>query len=177
MNRHNLQGSTVVSRGTTHPLAPAVSGGEAVLEAELELENTNLALVLPRTDTIYCFSPPGEGKNPVLALFLSPLPRGEMSSLTAHAQPAPSVPPSVITLCMTLLYSHLLIPHLAPGTLLTLKSPRFINAFQDTFALPQPAPFKQFPMGDLQLSEEAEGSLFSACSLPAPGPAGCCSEI
>lgn len=64
-------------------------------EAEPELENTNLALVLPRAATIYCFSPLGEGKNPVLALFLSP-PAQRDAGLPHHSRPAS---PICATIC------------------------------------------------------------------------------
>lgn len=95
MNRHNTQGSTAVLRGTKHPLAPAVSGGEPVSEAEPEMENTNLALVLPRAATIYCFSPLGEGKKPCAGVVpFSPAQRG--AGLPHRSRPAS---PICATIC------------------------------------------------------------------------------
>lgn len=62
---------------TKHPLVPAISRGEAVSEAEPELENTILALVLPRTATIYWFFPLGEGKKSCAGVVpFSPAQRG-----------------------------------------------------------------------------------------------------
>lgn len=136
VNRHNKRGSVAALRGAGQPLAPVIPRAGAVSQAEPEAEKSKPCIWHSKgRHNLWLFSSWSREKEKNLCPLRwrcssLPQPRGEPGPLAAHA---PTACPSVRTIwpspAMTFLSHHLFIPHLTLGTLLILKSPRFINPF------------------------------------------------
>lgn len=151
---------------TKHPLPPAISGGEAVSEAEPELENTNLAFVLPRTATIYWFFFPLE-KEKILCWRCSFLPAQRGAGLPHSSRPAS---PICATICDHPEHRASLQPpsHPSPCSWDTSRTqkPQIYKPLPRHLCTSSTSPFQAISHGRPSALRGAEGCLFSVYSRP-----------